>query len=175
NGTDALYLSLKALDIGIGDEVLLSPYSFIATCASIHNAGAKPVFVDIKNDYNIDENKIENAITKKTKALLIPHIYGLPVDMDFIEKICKKYNLLLIEDAAEMIGQTCGLSKCGSFGDLSTFSFYANKHITTGEGGMIVTNDTKIAQSCRSLRNICFNQERRFLHYRLGWNYRFTN
>ena len=107
--------------------------------------------------------------------IIVPHIYGLPAEMNPILKIAKKYKLKVLEDAAEVLGLTYKKKMCGSFGDVSTFSFYANKHITTGEGGMIVTNDKKIAEKCKSLRNICFNNERRFLHHDLGWNYRFTN
>jgi perosamine synthetase len=138
--------------------------------------GAIPVLVDSDPfTWNMDVNKVEKKITSKTKAIIAPHIYGLPIDMDPLLKIAKKYNLKVIEDAAEVLGLKYKKRECGSFGDVSTFSFYANKHITTGEGGMIVTDNKKIAEKCRSLRNICFNNERRFLHHELGWNYRFTN
>ena len=138
--------------------------------------GAIPVFVDSTLDtWNLNIFEIEKKITSKTKALLIPHIYGLPVDMKHIENICKKYDLKLIEDAAEMIGQTCHDLKCGSFGDLSTFSFYANKHITTGEGGMITTDSEEIYEKCKLLRNLCFQANKRFIHEEIGWNYRMTN
>ena len=120
-------------------------------------------------------NEIESKVTEKTKAIMIVHIYGLPVDIDPILKICSKYNLKLIEDAAEMIGQTYNGKSCGSFGDLSTVSFYPNKHITTGEGGMILTDNEKIAEKCRELRNLCFIPEKRFVHEHFGWNYRMTN
>jgi perosamine synthetase len=105
----------------------------------------------------------------------VPHIYGLPVDMDPLLKIVKKKKIKIIEDTAEVLGLKYKNKECGTFGDISTFSFYANKHITTGEGGMILTDNKEIADKCKSLRNICFNEERRFLHYELGWNYRFTN
>ena len=176
SGTAALDVSVASLNIGKDDEVIMPSFTIISCVHQIIRAGAKPIFIDSDLEtWNINVLDIEKNITKKTKALLIPHIYGLPVDMDFIEKICKKYNLLLIEDAAEMIGQTCGLSKCGSFGDLSTFSFYANKHITTGEGGMIVTNSEHLYERCRSLRNLCFQNQQRFIHSEIGWNYRMTN
>ena len=106
---------------------------------------------------------------------MVPHIYGLPVEMSKIIRIAKKHNLKIIEDSAEVLGLTYNKKKCGSFGDVSIFSFYANKHITTGEGGMVVTNDKKIAESCKSQRNLCFNTKRRFSHDRLGWNFRITN
>ena len=117
----------------------------------------------------------KKKITKKTKAIIVPHIYGLPVEMSPIIRIAKKFKLKIIEDAAEVLGLEYNKKKCGSFGDISIFSFYANKHITTGEGGMIVTNNDKIAEDCRGLRNICFNKKRRFSHDQLGWNFRMTN
>ena len=106
---------------------------------------------------------------------MVVHIYGLPVEMDIVLDLAKKYNLKIIEDAAEVHGQTYKGKPCGSFGDISTFSFYPNKHITTGEGGMIVCNDDTLAQKCKSLRNLCFKPERRFVHDELGWNFRITN
>jgi perosamine synthetase len=120
--------------------------------------------------------QIESKITDRTKAILVVHIYGLPVDMDPVLDLCKKHHLILIEDAAEMHGQTYKGRKCGSFGDISIFSFYPNKHITTGEGGMILCNDETIAEKCRKLRNLAFEPKgRRFIHHELGWNYRMTN
>jgi perosamine synthetase len=120
--------------------------------------------------------QIESRITPKTKAILVIHIYGLPVDMDPVLDLCKKYSLYLIEDAAEMHGQTYKGKKCGSFGDISTFSFYPNKHITTGEGGMLMVDNPELAERCRKLRNLAFEPGgRRFIHHELGWNYRMTN
>ena len=137
---------------------------------------AKPVLMNSDpNTWNIDINKIEKKITKKTKAIMLPHIYGFPNQMDLILKICKKYKLYLIEDAAEMMGQKFYGRPCGSFGDISTFSFYANKHITTGEGGAVLTNNKKIYQKIKELRNLSFGKKDRFNHSDLGWNYRFTN
>ena len=176
SGTAAIDISIEALDINIGDEVILPSFTIISCALQLLRKGAIPVFVDSTIDtWNLNIFEIEKKITSKTKALLIPHIYGLPVDMKHIENICEKYDLKLIEDAAEMIGQTCHNLKCGSFGDLSTFSFYANKHITTGEGGMITTDSEDIYEKCKSLRNLCFQANKRFIHEEIGWNYRMTN
>ena len=122
---------------------------------------------------NISE--IEDKITDRTKAIMAVHIYGLPVDMDPLIALAEKYNLYIIEDAAELIGQTYKTKPCGSFGDISTFSFYPNKHITTGEGGMVVTNNSELAEKCKSIRNLCFKPEQRFVHEELGWNFRMSN
>ena len=118
---------------------------------------------------------IESKISQKTKAIMAVHIYGLPVNMEPLLALAIKYNLKVIEDAAEVIGQTCSGRECGSFGDISTFSFYPNKHITTGEGGMVFTDDEIIAKKCKELRNLCFIPPRRFIHEDLGWNFRMTN
>ena len=139
-------------------------------------SGATPVLVDGDPlTWNMDVTQIEAKITPRTKAIMVVHIYGLPVDMDPVLDIAKRHGLKLIEDAAEAIGQTYRGRPCGSFGDISTFSFYPNKHITTGEGGMILTDDDELAESCRSLRNLCFQPGKRFVHERLGWNLRMTN
>lgn len=177
NGSGALDIAVKAMDIGPGDEVIMPAFSIISPAQSIVTSGAKPVLVDSDPlTWNMDVTKIEEKITKKTKAILVVHIYGLPVDMDPVLDLCNKYNLRLIEDAAEMHGQTYKGRKCGSFGDISTFSFYANKIITTGEGGMIVCNDEAIAERCRKLRNLAFEPNgSRFVHHEIGWNYRMTN
>ncbi len=176
NGTAALQLAFESLNLKKGDEVILPSFTIISCILPVVRCGAKPVLVDSDPiTWNMNVNQVQEKITSKTKAIIAPHIYGLPIDMDPLLKIAKKNNLKVIEDAAEVLGLKYKKRKCGSFGDISTFSFYANKHITTGEGGMIVTNDKKIAEKCKSLRNICFNSKRRFLHYDLGWNYRFTN
>jgi perosamine synthetase len=177
NGSAALDIAVKSLGIGPGDEVILPTFTIISPAQSIVTAGATPVLVDSDPlTWNMDITLIESKITSKTKAILVVHIYGLPVDMDPILELCEKYNLFLIEDAAEMHGQTYKGRKCGSFGDISIFSFYPNKHITTGEGGMIVTNHEFLALKCQKLRNLAFEpQGRRFVHYELGWNYRMTN
>lgn len=176
NGTAALEIAVKALGITKGDEVIIPTFTIISPASAITNVGAIPVLVDSDIDtWNMDVNQIESKITSKTKAILVVHIYGLPVQMDEILSIAKKYNLLVIEDAAEMHGQTYKGEQCGSFGDISIFSFYPNKHITTGEGGMIVTNDLTLTEKCKSLRNLCFKPGRRFIHDEIGWNYRMTN
>ena len=176
NGTSAIDAAVEALGIGFGDEVILPSFTIISCILQIVRSGATPVLVDSEpNNWNMDVNQIESKINSKTKAILMCHIYGLPVDVNPILDLCKKYNLKLIEDAAEMIGQTYLGNPCGSFGDISTFSFYANKHITTGEGGMILTDNETLALKCRELRNLCFKPDKRFFHEHLGWNLRMTN
>jgi perosamine synthetase len=176
NGSVALDAAILALGIGNGDEVIMPTFTIISCAAAIIRAGAKPVLVDSDtNTWNMDVNQVEAKITKKTKAIMVIHIYGLPVDMDPILNLSQKYGLKIIEDAAEAHGQVYNGQPCGSFGDISTFSFYANKHITTGEGGMILTDDDELAKKCRSLRNLCFIPKKRFLHYELGFNFRMTN
>jgi perosamine synthetase len=176
SGTAALEIAVKALGIGPGDEVILPTFTIISCAAAIVKAGAIPVLIDADPiTWNMDVNQIENKITERTKAIMVVHIYGLPTDMDPVLNLVDKYDLKIIEDAAELIGQTYKGNPCGSFGDVSTFSFYPNKHITTGEGGMVLTDDEELAEKCRSLRNLCFKREQRFVHDELGWNYRFTN
>ena len=176
SGTAALDIAVKSLKIGEGDEVLVPCFTIISCVSAIIRAGAKPVLLD--SDFltwNIDISQIEKKITKKTKAIMVVHTYGLPVEMNKILQLSKKYKLKIIEDAAEMHGQTYNGKLCGSFGDISIFSFYPNKHITTGEGGMILTNNSSISKRCRSLRNLAFQEKKRFIHNELGWNYRMTN
>lgn len=176
NGSVALDAAVVALGIGSGDEVILPTFTIISCAAAIVRAGATPVVVDCDSQtWNMDIAQIEAKITPRTKAIMVVHIYGLPVDMNPILVLAQKYNLQLIEDAAEMHGQTYKGQPCGSFGEISTFSFYPNKHITTGEGGMLVTDDQALAERCRSLRNLCFQATRRFVHEELGWNLRMTN
>jgi perosamine synthetase len=176
NGTAAIDASIEALDIGPGDEVIMPAFTIISCISQIVRNGGKPVLVDSDiTTWNMDVNQIEAKITSKTKAIMIVHIFGLPVDVDPVLEIAKRHGLKIIEDAAEMHGQTYKGRPCGSFGDVSTFSFYPNKHITTGEGGMILTDDDKLAETCRSLRNLCFQPHQRFVHERLGWNLRMTN
>jgi perosamine synthetase len=176
NGSVAIDVALTALGIKSGDEIILPAFTIISCINPIIRLGAKPVLVDADmNTWNMNVNEIESKISSKTKAIMMVHIYGHPVDIDPILELCKKYNLYLIEDAAEVIGQEYKGKKCGSFGDISTFSFYPNKHITTGEGGMVLSNSDDIAEKCRSLRNLCFKQERRFIHDEIGWNFRMTN
>lgn len=176
NGTAAIDAAVEALGIGPGDEVIMPTFTIISCIAQIVRSGATPVLVDSDPDtWNMNVNQIENKITSRTKAIMVVHIFGLPVNLGPVLEIARNHGLKVIEDAAEMHGQTYRGQPCGSFGDISTFSFYPNKHITTGEGGMIVTNDDDLADACRSLRNLCFQPERRFVHNRLGWNLRMTN
>ena len=176
NGTAALEISVKALGITADQEVIIPTFTIISCALSLLRNGAKPIFVDCHPDtWNMNVAEIESKINSKTVAIMPVHIYGLPVDMNPLIKIAEKYGLAIIEDAAEAHGQTYFGRPCGSFGDVSTFSFYANKHVTTGEGGMIVTDDFAIAEKCRKLRNLSFEPEKRFIHYELGWNYRMTN
>lgn len=176
NGTAALDVAVESLGIGKGDEVILPTFTIISCILQIVRSGATPVLVEADPvTWNMNVNQIEAKITSRTKAIMVVHIYGLPVDMHPVLDICKRYNLKLIEDAAELIGQTYKGIPCGSFGDISTVSFYPNKHITTGEGGMIFTDNDELAEKCRELRNICFQPERRFRHEKLGWNLRMTN
>lgn len=176
NGTAALEIACQALDIGEGDEVIMPAFTIISCAMAVTKLGATPVLVDSDmNDWNMLVDDIEAKITDKTKAIMMVHIYGLPVQVDKVLELAKKYNLKVIEDAAEMHGQTYNGAPCGSFGDISTFSFYPNKHVTTGEGGMVVTDDEKIAERCRSLRNLCFRKDVRYVHDEISDNYRFTN
>lgn len=176
NGTAAIDAAIEALGIKFGDEVIMPTFTIISCITQIIRCGAIPVLIDSDPiTWNMDASQIEAKITDKTKAIMVVHIYGLPTDIDPILAIAKKHNLRVIEDAAEMHGQIYKNKPCGSFGDISTFSFYSNKHITTGEGGMILTDDDEIAETCRSLRNLCFQANNRFVHERLGWNLRMTN
>ena len=176
NGTAALDIAVNSLDLNNGDEVIMPTFTIISCAAAIVKNGLTPVLVDSDPvTWNMDVEQIEKKITSKTKAIMIVHIYGLPVDVDPILNLAKKYNLKIIEDAAEMHGQYYKDRPCGSFGDISIFSFYPNKHITTGEGGMVVTDDEKLADRCKLLRNLCFKKEKRFVHDELGFNYRMTN
>lgn len=176
NGSVAIELAIAALKIAPGDEVILPTFTIISCAAAIVRAGAVPVVVDCDPvTWNLDVHQLEAKITPRTKAILVVHIYGLPTDLDPVIALANQYGLQIIEDAAEMHGQTYRDEPCGSFGAMSTFSFYPNKHITTGEGGMVVTDDPKLAERCRSLRNLCFQPQQRFLHEELGWNFRMTN
>lgn len=176
NGSAALDIAVAALRIGPGDEVILPTFTIISCAAAIVRAGATPVVVDADPDtWTMVPEQVAAAITPRTAAIMVVHIYGLPVDLDPILALAERHGLSVIEDAAELIGGSYKGRPCGSFGTISTFSFYPNKHITTGEGGMVVTNDSALAQRCRSLRNLCFQPAQRFIHEELGWNYRMTN
>lgn len=176
NGTVALHLALESLNIGVGDEVITSNLTFGATVNAIIHAGAKPVLVDIDKDtWNIDPRLIESAITPKTKAILPVHIYGNPCDMVEIMDIARKNNLYVIEDCAESLGATVGSRPVGSFGDLSTVSFFANKVVTTGEGGSVQINDSEVYKKAKQLRDHGMNPGKRYWHEIVGYNYRLTN
>lgn len=176
NGTAALETAVLALGIKQGDEVIMPSFTIISCALAVIRSGAKPVFVDCDPEtWNIDTKLISEKISAKTKAIMPVHIYGLPCDMSEVMKIAGQKGLMIIEDAAEQIGQEYSGRPCGSFGEVSTFSFYPNKHITTGEGGMVVTDDEEIAERCRSIRNLCFKPEKRFMHDELGYNFRMTN
>ncbi len=176
NGTVALELAVRAMGLGPGDEVIIPAFTIISCASSVILSGAKPIFVDCKFDtWNMDVEKIESLITPQTKAIMVVHIYGLPTEMHKVIEVAKKYNLIIIEDAAEAHGQEYFGKPCGSYGNISTFSFYANKHVTTGEGGMVLTDDLEVARRLRSLRNLCFDENQRFLHKDLSSNYRMTN
>jgi perosamine synthetase len=183
NGSMALELAVSAIGIEPGDFVIMPAFTIISCAAAVVRAGGIPLLVDCDpHTWNMDINQLEDRIkkevqkgNKKLKAIMVVHIYGLPTDMEPVCLLAKQYGLKIIEDAAEMHGQTYKGAPCGSFGDISAFSFYPNKHITTGEGGMVLTNDPAIADRCRSYRNLCFDKERRYIHEDLGWNMRMTN
>ncbi|MAP66611.1 MAG: erythromycin biosynthesis sensory transduction protein eryC1 [Candidatus Marinimicrobia bacterium] len=154
NGTDAIYISLKALDIGLGDEVITVANSWISTSETISQSGAKPIFVDINEYYNIDTKKIEKKINSKTKAIIPVHLYGQPAEMSIIKKICKKYNLFLIEDCAQAHFAQWNEKKVGTIGDMGTFSFFPGKNLGAyGDAGCIITNDDKFAVKARMFAN----------------------
>jgi len=175
NGSAALEVAVAALDLGPGDEVIMPTFTIISCAAAIVRSGAIPVVVDADPaTWNMNVDQVAQKITPRTRAIMVVHIYGLPVDMEPILTLAERHDLYVIEDAAEAIGQNYYGRPCGSFGDISVLSFYPNKHVTTGEGGMVLTNDEQLATRCRSLRNLCF-QERRFVHDELGWNFRMSN
>lgn len=176
SGTAALDVAVAALDIGVGDEVILPTLTIISCAAAVVRSGATPVLVDSDpHTWNMIPSHVEAKITPNTRAIMVVHLYGLPVDMDPILEIAARHKLAIIEDTAEVIGQTYRGKNCGSFGDISTFSFYPNKHVTTGEGGMLCTDDANLAERCRSFRDMCFLKSQRFFHEDLGWNFRFSN
>lgn len=175
SGTAALDIAVAALGLKAGDEVIMPSFTIISCAQALIKLGIIPVLVD--SDYytfNANASDIESKITNKTKAIMVVHIYGLTVDFDPILAVAKKHGLQIIEDAAEVIGQSYKGKKCGSFGDVSIFSFYPNKHITTGEGGMVLCDKKQIDESAKRLRNLCFGSER-FIHDEIGFNYRMTN
>jgi len=175
NGTAALDIAFELIDLQPGDEVIIPAFTIISCVHQIIRRGAIPVLIDCdSNTWNMDTALIESRISTRTRAILVVHIYGLPTNMADIERITQQHGLFLIEDAAEAHGLSFDGRPCGSFGDVSTFSFYPNKLITTGEGGMLVTNNPELSNRAKALRNLCFSQPR-YVHEQLGWNYRMTN
>jgi len=176
NGTVALHLALVTLGIGPGDEVIVPSFTYIASVSNISHAGATPVFVDsLENTWQIDPADVKRKITDKTKAIMVVHLYGHPCEMDELVKIAKENDLFIIEDCAEAFGSTYKDKHVGTFGDLSTFSFYGNKTVTTGEGGMIVTNDETLYDRAYHLKMHGLAKYREYWHDVLGFNYRMTN
>jgi len=175
SGTAALDIAVQALNLQKNDQVIMPSFTIISCAQALIKQGIKPVLVDSEYDtFNMKVKDIEGKITPKTKAIMIVHIFGLTVDVDPILRLAKRYNLKVIEDAAEVIGQTYKNNQCGSFGDISIFSFYPNKHITTGEGGMVLCNNKNLDERSKKIRNLCFG-EQRFIHEEIGFNYRMTN
>ncbi len=176
SGTAALHVAVKCLALEAGDEIIVPSFTIISCATAILDAGAKPVLVDCTDDtWTMDTEAIEEKITPRTRAIMVVHIYGHPVDMDPVHALAQKHDLYVIEDAAEAHGGEYRGRRCGGLSDISIFSFYANKIITTGEGGMVLTDNAEFAARARSLRNLCFKTERRFLHTEIGFAYRMTN
>ncbi len=176
NGTVALHLALVALGIGAGDEVIIPTFTMIATPNAVRYTGAHPVLVDAEPlTWNLDPAKLEACVTPRTKAIMVVHTYGHPVDMDAVHAVARRHRLHVVEDAAEAHGARYRDRPVGSLGDVACFSFYANKIITTGEGGMLTTDDERLARVARRLRDHAFSDERHFWHTYLGFNYRMTN
>lgn len=176
NGTIALHLSLLALGIGAGDEVIVPTLTYVATTNAVSYTGATPVLIDCETDtWNIDASKIEPLITTRTKAIIPVPLYGHPCDMTPILEIAQRYGLYVVEDAAEALGAHYSGRLCGSIADISTFSFYGNKTVTTGEGGMVVTDDDELAAKVRLLRGQGMDPNRQYWFSQIGYNYRMTN
>ncbi len=185
NGSVALDIAIEALNLNVGDEIILPTFTIISCVSAVLRSGAVPVLIDSEPEtWGMDVSQVAAKITSKTRAIMAVHIYGHPVDMDPLLELADRHNLVIIEDAAEVHGaeylsqreQHSGVwRRCGGIGHLATFSFFANKLITTGEGGMIVTNDRQLAEKLRGLRNLCFRTPRRFYHTELGHNFRMTN
>ena len=176
NGTTALHLALAALGVGPGDEVVIPTFTMIATANAIRYTGAVPVLVDAERDtWNVDVSQVERLLTPRTRGIVVVHTYGHPVDMDPLLELAERAGLWVVEDAAEAHGARYKDRVIGSLGRASAFSFYANKIISTGEGGMVTTNDSEVAQLGRRLRDHAFSDERHFWHKYVGFNYRMTN
>jgi perosamine synthetase len=183
NGSAALEAAVAALALEPGDQIVMPAFTIISCAAAIVRCGLLPVLVDSDPvTWNMDPEALKSRLeaeigkgNRRIKAIMPVHIYGVPVDMDPVLELAERYGLKVIEDAAQMHGQSYRGRPCGSFGDLSTFSFYPNKHVTTGEGGMVLTDDDQLAERCRSLRNLCFQNRQRFVHEELGYNFRMSN
>jgi perosamine synthetase len=176
SGTTALHLAVAALGIGPGDEVLVSTLTFMSSFFAVLYQGATPIPVDIEeHTWNINPSLLEKLITPRTKAILVVHLYGHPVDMDPVLELARRHGLYVIEDAAEAHGALYRGRKVGGLGDVACFSFYANKIVTTGEGGMVTTNNLAIADRVRSLRSLAYGSKQKFMHTGIGFNYRMTN
>lgn len=176
NGSTALDIAVRLLNLEPGDEVIMPTFTIISPAQSVVRCGGVPVLVD-SDPYNwqMDVSQIEARITPRTKAIMVVHIYGHPADMDLILEIAQRYGLRVIEDAAEVHGAEYKGRRCGGLADISCFSFYANKLVTTGEGGMVLVRTGNLAEQARGLRNLCFQKKQRFLHEEMGYNYRMTN
>ena len=176
NGSDAIELAFRVLDLNPGDEVIVPSFTIISCLAPILRAGLVPVFLDADEaTWNMRTDLLKDALSSKTKAILVVHIYGIATNMREVMQFASAHNLRVIEDSAEAHGVYFRDRPCGSYGDLSTFSFYANKNVTTGEGGMVLTDDPKLAEKLRYYRNLTFQESRRFVHEDLGWNMRLSS
>ncbi len=176
SGTGALDIAVKTLNLKKNDEIIIPNFTIISNAIAVTKLGLKIKFIDCDIfDWNMNLEKVKKSISKKTKAIIATHIYNFPLRVDKLKKICNQKKIFIIEDAAEVLGQSIFNKKCGSFGDISVFSFYANKQITTGEGGMITTNNKSFYEKMLSLRNLAFGKINRFNHEDIGWNYRMTN
>lgn len=178
NGTVALHLMLAALGIGPGDEVIIPDFTMIASALAVCYTGAKPVFAEIDaHTWNLSPEAVEACITPRTKCIMAVHVFGNPCDMGSLQNLAEKYGLILAEDAAEAHGAELYGRRAGALSRIAAFSFFANKNLTTGEGGMVVTDDDKLAESCRYLKNVCFSPDspRNYMHAHIGFNYRMSN
>jgi perosamine synthetase len=176
NGTAALEVAMAAIDIKPGDEVIIPSFTIISCAIAVIRRGGVPVLVDVEPDtWCMDIGQVKDKINGRTRAIMPVHMYGHPVDMDPVMELARKHGLYVVEDAAEVHGAEYKGKRCGGIGQISCFSFYANKIVTTGEGGMVVTGDDKLAERARMHRNLCFIPGRRFLHEEFGYNYRMTN
>ena len=176
NGTVALHLALHALGIGPGDEVIVPSLTFVATANAVHYTGAAPIFADVDpTTWCIDPEDVQRCITPRTRAIIPVHLYGHPAPMPALQELADTYHLILVEDAAEAHGAAIHGRRVGGWGRIAAFSFYANKIITTGEGGMLTTDDEALASRCRTLRDHAMPPHRRYWHEEVGFNYRMTN